>query len=71
MISAGRGGFVRFFQSKIAGLAFYQSRLLVELVVAELERELFGFLPICASKLKFRLRRVALFVRFIIFQLHH
>ena len=48
--SAGRGGFVRFFQSKHACFALSQFRLFGELFVAIFDSGVFGFLPICASK---------------------
>ena len=53
VISAGRGGVVRFFQSKHACLAFFQYMLLGKLVVPKYERVFFGFLPISASKADF------------------
>ena len=50
MISAGSGGFSRFFQSKHACFAFSQFKLLGELFVAIIDNGVFGFLPLCASK---------------------
>ena len=41
---------MRFFRSKHACFAFSQLRFVGELVVAKFEREVFGFLPKCASK---------------------
>ena len=49
MISAGNGGFVRFFLSKHACLAFSQLGLFGELIVATFDRRVFGFRPMCAS----------------------
>ena len=39
-----------FFQSKHGCFAFAQCRLPGELVVAKLQRGVFGFLPMCATK---------------------
>ena len=41
---------MRLFRSKHACLAFSQFRLLGQLVVATLDRGVFSFLPMCASK---------------------
>ena len=48
--SAGRGCFVRFLRFKHACFALCQLRFFGELFVAIFNSELFGFLPICASK---------------------
>ena len=71
MISVARGGFVRFFRSKHACFAFSQLRLVSELVVANSDRGVFGFLPMCASKgetLKLCLHHVVLCAMFFLFQ---
>ena len=49
MISAGNGGFVRFFLSKHACRAFSQLKLFGELLVVAFDRGVFGFRPMCAS----------------------
>ena len=49
MISAGIGGWIRFFQSKQACLAFSQFKLLGELIVAIFVKVVFAFWPKCAS----------------------
>ena len=49
IISAGNGGFIRFFLSEYACFAFFQFKILSELLVAAFERRLFGFRPMCAS----------------------
>ena len=41
---------MKFFQSKNACFAFFQLRLVGELVFAKFDRGVFGFLPTCASK---------------------
>ena len=46
MISAGRGGFVKFFLSKHACFAFSQFKLFGVLLVAIFDNGVFGFRPI-------------------------
>ena len=48
IISAGSGGFVRFFLSKHACFALYQLRLLGELLVATFDQGVFGLRPMWA-----------------------
>ena len=50
MISAGGGGFVKFFLSKHACFAFSQFRLFGVLVVAMFDKGVLGLRPKCASK---------------------
>ena len=69
MISAGRGGFLRLFQSKHAWYAFSQIRFMGELIVAQLDRWVFGFLPMCPSNGEIFVIRVLNYVVFLIFRL--
>ena len=50
MISAGSGGFAKFFLSKHACFAFSQFRLFGVLFVARFDKGVLGLRPKCASK---------------------